>query len=105
MWKVAFLPKAVDEEAKLPPDMQARLGRMLDAIRVGGLIDLPPGWVKPLGHKLWEFRITGKDGIARAIYVTVKERRLVVLHIFIKKTQKTPAREIELALRRSKEIE
>lgn len=43
MWKVEFLPKAIEEEAALPSDMQARLGRMIAAIRENGLIDLPPG--------------------------------------------------------------
>ena len=50
-------------------------------------------------------RITGKDGIARAIYITMKEQRLIVVRIFIKKTQKTPPREIALARQRAKEVE
>jgi phage-related protein len=104
MWKVEFLSKAVEEEAALPADMQARLGRMIAAIRERGLLDLPPGWVKPLGNKLWELRITGKDGIARAIYISMKEQRLVVVRIFIKKTQKTPAHEIALARQRAKDV-
>lgn len=104
MWKVEFLPKAIEEEAALPSDMQARLGRMIAAIRENGLIDLPPSWVKPLGNKLWELRITGKDGIARAIYITMKEQRLVVVRIFVKKTQKTPPHEIALARQRAKDV-
>ena len=43
-----------------------------------------------------------RDGISRAIYVTAKGRRVVVVRIFIKKTQKTPRREIDLALERAK---
>jgi phage-related protein len=46
----------------------------------------------------------GRDGIARALYVTVTGRRIVVLRAFVKKTQKTPRQEIELALARAKEI-
>lgn len=65
MWIVQYLPSAVEEEAKLPADMQARLGRMADVIREDGLFGLPRDWVKPLGDKLWELRITGKDRIAR----------------------------------------
>jgi phage-related protein len=104
MWTVEFLPKAIEEEAALPPDMQARLGRMTAAIRENGLLDLPPHWVKALGNKLWELRITGKDGIARAIYITMKGERLVVVRIFIKKTQKTPPHEIVLARQRAREV-
>ncbi len=46
----------------------------------------------------------GKDGIARALYVTVAGQRVVVVRVFAKKTQKTPRREIELALARAKEV-
>ena len=61
--------------------------------------------MKPLGDKLWELRITGRDGIARAIYVTAKGQRVVIVRIFIKKTQKTPPRELEVARQRAKEVE
>jgi len=46
----------------------------------------------------------GRDGIARAIYVTAAGRPVVVLRVFARKTEKTPRREIELALRRAKEV-
>jgi len=60
--------------------------------------------VKSLGDKLWELRVTGRDGIARAIYVTASGQRVVIVRIFVKKTQKTPQRELELARQRAKEI-
>ena len=47
----------------------------------------------------------GRDGISRAIYVTASGRRVVVVRVFIKKTQKTPPRELELARQRAKEVE
>ena len=53
---------------------------------------------------LWEMRLKGKDGISRALYVTAVGRRVVVVRVFIKKTQKTLDREIALALKRVKEI-
>jgi phage-related protein len=46
----------------------------------------------------------GRDGISRALYVTVLEKRVVVVRVFVKKTQKTPKREIDLALQRAKEV-
>lgn len=46
----------------------------------------------------------GRDGISRAIYVVAHPRRVVVLRVFAKKTQKTPRREIRLALERAKEV-
>jgi len=47
----------------------------------------------------------GRSGIGRALYVTAVRKRVVVVHAFQKKTQKTPRREIATALRRAKEIE
>ena len=46
----------------------------------------------------------GKDGIARAIYVTAKGERVVVLHAFVKKTQKTPQAALEVARQRAEEV-
>jgi phage-related protein len=105
MWTVEYLLPAADERANLPPDIRARLQRMVDTIQVHGLLALPRDWAKPLGDKLWELRITGKNGIARAIYVTATDQRVVVVRIFVKKTQKTPKRELELARQRAKEVE
>jgi len=45
----------------------------------------------------------GQPGIARAIYITVKGQRIIVLHAFVKKSQKTPRAAIELARQRLKE--
>jgi phage-related protein len=56
--------------------------------------------VRPLDGKLWEIRMTGRDGIAGAIHVTRTGQRLTVLHVFAKKTQETPGRSIEAARNR-----
>ena len=69
-----------------------------------GLESLSEPRVKHLEGKLWELRLTGRDGIARALYVTAIGRRVVVVRAFVKKTQKTPRSEIELALQRAKEV-
>jgi len=46
----------------------------------------------------------GKDGIARALYVTAVGQRVVVVHAFAKKTQRTPQRALEIARARAKEV-
>jgi phage-related protein len=69
-----------------------------------GLERVREPYVKHLRGPLWEMRLSGKDGISRALYVTAVGRRVVVVRVFVKKTPKAPNREIELALRRSKEI-
>lgn len=61
--------------------------------------------VKHLDGKLWEMRLTGRDGIARALYVTATGRRIIVLHAFVKKSQKTPAAALALAMARMKEVD
>jgi phage-related protein len=105
MWSVEFVAAAVEERAALPADLRARLSRMAEFIADHGLDALPRDWSRPLESKLWELRLRGKDGIARAIYVTRREKRLIIVRIFVKKTQKTPLREIEIARARAKQIE
>ena len=61
-------------------------------------------YVKHLEGPLWEMRMKGRDGISRAIYVTARDGRVVVVRVFVKKTQKTPRREINLALERATEV-
>jgi len=60
--------------------------------------------VRFLTGKLWEILMKGKSGIARAIYVAIAEKRIVVVHAFVKKSQKTPRAAIETALDRAKEL-
>ena len=105
-WAFRTLNAVVDEEVRaLPADMQARFLRFGDIIQQAGFEALPREAVKHLEGKLWELRITGRDGISRAIYVTAAGRRVVVVRVFIKKTQKTPPRELEIARQRAKEVE
>ena len=104
-WTFATLNATVDAEIRaLPADMQARFLRYGDIIEQAGFEGLPRDSVKHLEGKLWELRMTGRDGISRAIYVTAQGRRVVVVRVFLKKTQKTPPRELELARQRAKEI-
>ena len=104
-WRVEILNETVAAEiAGLPADMQAQFLRLAERVASAGLESLSEPHVKHLEGKLWELRLTGQDGIARALYVTAIGRRVVVVRAFVKKTQKTPRAEIELALRRAKEI-
>ena len=104
-WTVEVLDARVrDELEALPADMRARFRRIVELIQNHGLERVREPFVKHLEGQLWEIRIKGKDGISRAIYVTARGRRVVVVRVFIKKTQKTPQREIDLALERAKEV-
>lgn len=78
-WTVEALNAAVDAEiAALPRDMRARLTRLSAIIEEYGFGGLPRDAVKHLDGRLWELRITGRDGISRAIYLTAAMRRVVM---------------------------
>jgi phage-related protein len=104
-WRVETLNAVVDAElAELPPDMRARLVRIAELIESVGLPNVREPHVRHIRGPLWEIRLKGQAGTARAIYVTARERRVVILRAFVKKTQKTPPAEIELATQRSREL-
>lgn len=103
-WTVETLGAVVDAEiAALPKDMQASFLRLAERIEAVGLERIGEPHVKHLQDKLWEMRFRGRDGIARAIYITAVGRRVVVVRAFVKKTQKTPPAALELAARRAKD--
>lgn len=104
-WNVETLNAEVDAEiAALPEDMQAKIVRIGFLIKAKGLEQVHEPYVKHLQGKLWEMRVKGRSGIARSLYVTATGRRVVILRVFVKKTQKTPRAEIRLALERAKEV-
>jgi phage-related protein len=104
-WRVEILNETVAAEiAALPADMQARFLRLAERIAAAGLESLGDQQARRVEGKLWELRLTGRDGIARALYVSAIGRRVVVVRVFVKKTQKTPRAEIDIALRRAREI-
>ncbi|WP_407168177.1 type II toxin-antitoxin system RelE/ParE family toxin [Bradyrhizobium sp. ORS 111] len=104
-WRVEILNEVVAKQiAALPVDMQARFIRLSERIIATGLESLGEPHVKHLIGKLWELRLSGRDGIVRALYVTASGRRVVVVRAFVKKSQKTPSGEIELALLRARGI-
>ena len=77
---------------------------MAALIEQHGFEALPHGMVKHLESKLWELRISGKDGISRAIYITASGRRVIIVRVFVKKTQRTPKSELDIARQRAKEV-
>jgi phage-related protein len=104
-WRVEFLDGSVRAALEaLPADIQASFLRISRLIAAVGLPKVREPYVKHVEGRLWEMRMKGKDGIARAFYVTSIGHRVVVVHVFVKKTQKTPRREIETALLRAMEV-
>jgi phage-related protein len=104
-WTVETLNATVDAELEaLPADTRARFIRIANLIAELGLEKVGKPHVDHIEGPLWEIRMKGADGIARALYVTAKGKRLMVVRVFVKKTQKTPRQEIDLALKRAREV-
>lgn len=59
---------------------------------------------RALGNGLFEIRAKAEEGIGRVFFCTMVRRKIVILHSFIKKTVKTPKRELDIALTRQKEV-
>ncbi len=87
-----------------PKDIKARIINIVDLLAEHGPQNVREPYVKHLQGKLYEIRAKGKDGIARVFYFTMTGQRIVLLHGFINKTQKTPKRELAIAVVRMKEI-
>ena len=105
MWIVETLNETVTAELHaLPDEVLARFRHIVEMIQTCGLERVGRPHIDHLEGPLWEMRLKGRDGIARAIYVTATGKRVVVVRVFVKKTQKTPRREIELARERAKEV-
>jgi phage-related protein len=105
MWTVGFFSDdAIAEVKALPRDMQSKFERIVQMIEANGLERMREPYVKHIEGKIWEMRLIGRDGIARSLYMTAVGRRVVVLRTFIKKSQKTPRAEIEIALKRAKDV-
>ncbi len=66
--------------------------------------DLGMPHTKAMGRGLFELRLKAAEGIARVFYCTVVGKRIVMLHQFTKKSEKTPLRELEVARRRMEEV-
>ena len=103
-WSVETLAAADAEIAALPTKLRARLIRLLEMVENVGLDHLREPHVRHLEGKLWELRAKSPDGIARGIYVTAARRRVVVLHVFAKKSRRTPRQALATARERMKQV-
>lgn len=103
-YTISYYSEAVEEEVLALPDTLA--ARYIVLTR--RIVSLGPNLGEPhtlaFGGGLFELRMKGQEGIARVFFCTLVGRRIVMLHSFIKKTQKTPPREIKIAESRMKEV-
>ena len=94
---------AADFVDSLPVEMQAKTLRLIELLANHGVLLKEP-YARQVKGKLRELRVTARSGEVRILYIAFADRRFILLHGFIKKTRKTPVREIEIAERRLKDF-
>ena len=103
-WSVTFYDSRVESGIlALPAGFLARFIRYAERMELFGP-DLGMPHTRAMGGGLFELRIKAGEGIARVFYCTIVNRRIVVLHHFIKKSQKTPRRDLDIARKRLEEL-
>ncbi len=102
-WAVSFHSDNVESEIlAMPGGFLSRFVRYAERMEIYGP-DLGMPHTRAMGEGLFELRLKAAEGIARVFYCTVVNRNIVVLHSFVKKTDKTPPRELKVARQRMKE--
>jgi phage-related protein len=103
-WRIEYYNDTIEQSIlHLPSGLLARYLRLTDLmIEFGPNLGMPH--TRAMGEGLFELRVKGPEGIARVFYCTLVQRRIVMLHAFIKKAQKTPKRELDRAKRRLQEV-
>ena len=103
-YSIEYYSDSVAEEIIALPDTLAARYVVLTrrVVAVGPNLGAPH--TEAFGDGLFELRLKGQEGIARVFFCLLVRRRVLVLHSFLKKTQKTPRREIEIAHKRMKEV-
>jgi phage-related protein len=103
-YTITYYSEAVQDDILALPDTLAARYVVLTRRMVALGPNLGEPHTKAFGSGLFELRLKGADGIARVFFCTLVGRRIVMLHSFIKKTGKTPLRELEIAQSRLKEL-
>jgi phage-related protein len=103
-WEISYYSESLQEDIlMLPRGLLARYLRYADRMEIYGP-DLGMPHTRAMGDGLFELRIKASEGIARVFYCTVISRKIVILHSFIKKSNKTPRKELDTARKRMKEV-
>jgi len=104
-WEIEFFDESVEAETlALPPKILAKMLHIFELIEMAGA-QLGEPYTKPLNDGLFEIRAKAREGIGRSIYCYQKGQKIIILHSFVKKDQKIPKRDLEISLKRKKEID
>lgn len=103
-WKFTFYNEALQNEIlNLPVGIQARYIHLTQRMLKYGP-DLGMPHTCAMGEGLFELRLKSKEGIARLFYCTLSDYNIMILNVFIKKSQKTPLKELKTARLRMREV-
>ena len=103
-WRVDFYDdRLADEIHALPASFVARFIRYAERMEMHGP-DLGMPHTRAMGDGLFELRLSAAEGIARVFYCTAIGKQIVMLHQLVKKTQKTPPKDLAIARRRMQEV-
>lgn len=96
-WSIEYASEDVEEFIlNLPPTLAAKYLWLTDLmLEFGSNLGMPH--TRAIADGIFELRIKGKEGIARVFYCALVGQRIVMLHGFVKKSQKTPIKELRLA--------
>lgn len=104
-WEIHYYSEEIQETISAwPVGIRAYYARITKRMcTFGPNLGMP--FTDSLGQGLFEIRARGREGIGRAFFCAVVERKILVLHAYIKKSQKIPARELEVARKRLAEVQ
>ncbi|RJP23659.1 MAG: type II toxin-antitoxin system RelE/ParE family toxin [Candidatus Omnitrophota bacterium] len=104
-WTIVYFNEDVQEAiGSWPVGLRVYYARITERMRIHGPnLGLP--FTRSMGHGLLEIRVKGKEGMGRAFFCTLVGRKIVILHADIKKSRKTPAKELEIARQRFTQIQ
>ncbi len=103
-WTLCYYsPKVAAQVERLPDGILASYMRIVRMMQLHGP-DIGMPHTRAMGAGLFEIRAKGREGIGRAFYCTIVGQRIVILHAIVKKTEQTPARDLETARTRQREI-
>ena len=104
MYRILYLNQSVEDEIlRLPSSLGAQYFRLTNLMRAHGS-NLGMPHTKSLSEGLFELRLKGQEGIARVFYCTQINKKIIILHSFIKKTNKIPAKELKIARNKLLEV-
>jgi phage-related protein len=103
-WEILYYSEDVQQSINdWPIGIRAYYARVTERMVIFGP-NLGMPFTRSMGTGLFEIRARGKEGIGRAFFCTMVDQRIVVLHAYIKKSQKTPKKDLDIAHRRMNDV-